>query len=158
MGLFWKEEYADPETFEAAIRALPIAQRDKAWEVHLNDPRDKATPVGMVEFLNKLMLGQLLSNSATGKLLSIMAQTATGKDRLEAGVPSGWKVAHKTGTGRYWNGVTETTNDVGILTAPDGTNIPVAVFLAGSKSSADDQASTIARVAQSISNWYRVSN
>jgi beta-lactamase class A len=156
MGLFWKEEYVDPETFAAAIRALPLARRDEAWKVHLKDPRDKATPVGVVEFLKKLMLGQLLSHSAAGKLLSTMAQTATGKDRLEAGVPSGWKVAHKTGTGRSWNGVTETTNDVGILTAPDGTNIPVAVFLAGSKSSADDQAATIARVARSVSNSYRV--
>ena len=33
---------------------------------------------------------------------------------------SGWILAHKTGNSSAWKGVTAATNDVGILTAPDG--------------------------------------
>jgi beta-lactamase class A len=148
VGLTWKSEYADLEKFEADLKALPTEQRNKAWEAHLSDPRDKATPVGMVKFLNALVTGQLLSASSTAKLVEVMGATATGKDRLRAGLPAGWAIGHKTGTGRSWNGVTETTNDVGVLTAPNGTKIAVAVFLAGSKAPDQSQARSIARVAE----------
>jgi beta-lactamase class A len=154
VGLTWKAEYSDLERFDDAVRALPPEQRSQSWITNASDARDKATPRGIVEFLRSLIKGQLLSPTTTEKLLNIMAQTATGKDRLRAGMPSEWNIAHKTGTGWTWQGETETTNDVGILTAPDGTRIAVAVFLARSNASAEDQANTIARVASLLCASY----
>ena len=154
VGLSWKPEYSDLRKFDAAVESLPVNRRNEAWRAHVVDPRDRATPLGMVDFLRALIEGRLLSDSSTEKLLSIMAQTATGKDRLRAGIPTGWEIAHKTGTGRTWEGETETTNDVGIITAPDGTKIALAVFLARSRSTAEDQAAVLARVASLVCKYY----
>lgn len=156
LGLSWQPEYADLGRFEAAAQALPLAERDRSWEAHLSDPRDKATPMGMVMFLRALVAGELLSDSSTEKLLNVMAETATGKDRFPAGLPPGWRVAHKTGTGRTWKGVTEATNDVGILTAPDGGKVIAAAFLAESNACGEKRAAVIASVARSVaSHFYR---
>jgi beta-lactamase class A len=152
LGLSWEDRYTDPDVFEAAARALTTEQRDSAWNAHLRDPRDKATPLAMAEFLKSLESGRLLSAASTTTLLAIMDATATGQDRLRAGVPAGWKVAHKTGTGRSWKGVTETTNDAGILTSPDGARISIAVFVAGSSAPDQEQAAIIARVAKLVAN------
>ncbi len=154
VGLSWKPEYFDLRKFENAVKSMPDDRRDQAWRAHSIDIRDKATPLGMVGFLRALIEGKLLSPSSTEELLSIMSQTATGNDRLRAGMPAGWKIAHKTGTGRAWKGETETMNDVGIITAPDGTRIALAVFLAGSKASVAVQASAIAGVAQLVCEYY----
>ena len=51
-------------------------------------------------------------------------ECATGASRIPAGVPSGWKVGHKTGGGH--NG---TANDVGILLPPTGKPIILALYL-----------------------------
>jgi beta-lactamase class A len=84
-----------------------------------------------------------------------MAQTTTFPDRLKAGVSDGWAIAHKTGTGGSWKGVTSATNDVGILTAPDGHRISVAVFIADSRADAKVCAALMARVASAVIQSYR---
>jgi beta-lactamase class A len=52
-----------------------------------------------------------------------MIDSPTGEKRLKAGVPDGWTVAHKTGTGG-----TGQTNDIGVVYPAMGDPIPVAVF------------------------------
>jgi beta-lactamase class A len=117
VGLVWQAEYADSEKFEAAVKALPPAKHDAAADAYLQDPRDTATPLGMVAFLKALASGQLLSATSAQRLLDVIATTATGADRLKAGTPESWQLARKTGTGRVWRGVRSAVNDVGILTA-----------------------------------------
>lgn len=154
LGLTWRTDYADNRRFEAAVREVSSAARDAAAKAYASDPRDTATPMGMVAFLKALASGQLLSPTSTSKLLSVMEATATGKDRLRAGLPQGWSLGHKTGTSRTWRGVTAVTNDVGILTAPEGAKIAVAVFVAESKGSDRERAAAIANVARSIARAY----
>jgi len=62
-------------------------------------------------------------------------------------------VAHKTGTGGTQNGITSATNDIGIITLPDGRDLAVAVFV--SDSTADDATrdAVIARLAKAA--WDR---
>ena len=153
-GLSWKEEYADSNKFEAAVKALPEQTVDAAWNFYLKDQRDTATPVGMVNFLKALTIGTILSESSTKKLLEIMEATVTGRDRLKAGIPKNWELGHKTGTGRSWKGMNSVTNDVGILTAPDGGKIAVTVFVAESKRSSDERAGIIARTAKLVTSAY----
>jgi beta-lactamase class A len=150
VGLVWQAEYADPEKFEAAVKAVPPEKHSAAADVYLRDPRDTATPRGMVTFLKALASGQLLSTTSTRWLLEVIAETATGPDRLKAGTPQNWRLAHKTGTGRIWKGVRSAVNDVGILTSPDGRKIAVAVFVSASKRSDADQAAMIADVARIV--------
>jgi beta-lactamase class A len=150
VGLAWRPGYADSTKFEAAVKALAPAKHDAAAEAYLKDRRDTATPLGMARFLEALVAGRVLSAESTRHLLAVMAKTATGVDRLKAGTPKGWELAHKTGTGRLWQGVRSATNDVGILTASGGRRIAIAVFVSGSRRSDAEQAALIAAVARIV--------
>jgi len=109
----------------------------------------------MASLLAKLYNGDLLTAHSTAFALQAMADCSTFPDRLKAGTTGSWKVAHKTGTSGTWNGTTAATNDVGILTSPDGSRFAVAVFLAESRSTSKDRAAAIARIASSAIRHYR---
>jgi beta-lactamase class A len=79
-----------------------------------------------------------------------MTKTRSFPDRPRAGLPNGWLVAHNTGSGSTWRGVTSATNDVGILMAPDASSFVVAVLIADSKASDHDRAALIAKVARAV--------
>lgn len=136
LGVF-KPEFADPATFQAAIKALPVEIKKQAVEKYLDDPRDTSTPEAMVELLRRFYQGKLLSPDSTAFLMQIMRDTFTGKDRLRAGLPAGWALAHKTGTGYEILGIATAANDVGIAIGPDGEAVVIAIFIAGSS---DDEA------------------
>ena len=154
VGLAWCVEFSDSVKFDAAINQLPEVVRDAAWHASLRDLRDTATPMGMVQFLKMLASGALLSAPSTQALLAVMEKTATGLDRLRAGIPTDWTIAHKTGTGREWKGVVSATNDVGVLTAPGGGQIAVAVFLSESRHSTQEGAALIASIAKCVTQSY----
>jgi beta-lactamase class A len=82
-----------------------------------------------------------------------MMESIPGAKRLKGQLPAGTVVAHKTGTGGTRDGITSATNDVGIVTLPDGRHLAVAVFV--SDSAADDATrdAVIARVAKVAWDW-----
>jgi beta-lactamase class A len=155
VGLQWRAEYTDAAVLDAAILAVPDATRATAYAAYSRDARDTATPRGMASFLFRLQGGKLLTASSTAFVLRAMEECVTFPDRLKAGVPDGWKVAHKTGTSGSWQGLTAATNDVGLLTAPDGTRYAVAVFAADSRASAAERAAVIAKVAAVVAARHR---
>ena len=64
-----------------------------------------------------------------------MTKSPTGATRIKAGVPPGARVAQKTGSGGELQGIDTASNDIGIVTLPDGRQFIIAIFLAGSKDS-----------------------
>ena len=150
MGLEWRAEYVDPEALQRAIDAVPEEVRDAAYRRYQVDERDTATPRGMAVLLEKLGQGKLLSAGSTAFLLDVMRGTVTFPDRLKAGVPAGWTIGHKTGSSGSWKGVTAATNDVGILTAPDGSRISVAVFVADTRVPLEERATLMAAAARAV--------
>jgi beta-lactamase class A len=154
-GLEWRQEYVDAALLETAFAAVPPARTDAAFRAYQKDPRDTATPLGMVALLQSLAEGRLLSASSTRHLLDVMGQTVTFPERLKAGVPEGWTLAHKTGTSGVWRGVTAATNDVGVLQAPDGRYVSVAVFIADSRAPAADRAALMAKIARVTTQTHR---
>ncbi|MBS0297934.1 MAG: class A beta-lactamase [Proteobacteria bacterium] len=129
-GMVWKPEYAGSILFREVRAALPGAVRDQAMAAYLADPPDAATPIGMAEGLRRLKRGELLSKASTDRLLEIMSETRNGPKRLKGGLPEGWRISHKTGTGQDLRNYTVGYNDVGVITAPDGHSYAVAVFIA----------------------------
>lgn len=113
----------------------------------LVDPRDTATPEGMVDLLQKLYNGQLLSKKSTALILNSLFNCKTGPDRIKAGLPEGWKLAHKTGTGRDVAGQNTATNDVGVMVGPKGETIYIAVFTKGSRAKIAVREALMAKVA-----------
>jgi beta-lactamase class A len=154
-GLTWRPEYIDPPTLEEAKAAVPTAERTRAYRRYQSDPRDTATPRGMASLLQKLAAGKLLSPSSTRYVMEVMEKTVTFPDRLKAGVPKGWTIAHKTGTSGSWQGVTAATNDVGILKTPDGAFLAIAVFIGDSKSPPAARSTLMAKIAAAAVAQYR---
>lgn len=154
VGFPWKTEYGDVPTFRAAIAQVPAAIRSQAYAKYQKDPRDTSTPRAMSELLRLISDKKLFKPNTQAFLEKAMSDTATGPDRLKAGLAFGWSLMHKTGTAGSWQGVTAATNDVGILTAPDGERISVAVFVGDSKSSDEANAKAIADVVRAIVRRY----
>ncbi|MFM9872033.1 MAG: class A beta-lactamase [Fimbriimonadaceae bacterium] len=132
VGLTWNLKYSDEDTFQADKAKQPAAVLDAAYAKYQKDKRDSTTPYAMGLLLKKLLAGQLLSPSSTKYLLSVMENTETGTDRLKAGVPNGWKLAHKTGTSSTHKGVACATNDVGIARNAKGDWIIIVALLRNS--------------------------
>lgn len=128
-GLIWSQNYSIGNAFFKARDALPLRVRQAAFNQYLSDPYDGAAPEAIVDALAKLKRGELLSPASTAKLLSIMGNTKTGANRLKGGLKPGWSLSHKTGTGQILGATQAGYNDIGILTAPDGSSYSVAVMI-----------------------------
>lgn len=113
----------------------------------LVDPRDTAVPEKMVELLQKLYNGNLLSKNSTALILEDLFNCKTGVHRIKAGLPAGWTLAHKTGTGRDVAGQNTATNDVGIMVGPKGETIYIAVFTKGSRAKLGVREALMAKLA-----------
>lgn len=107
------------------------------------DPRDTATPLAIARLLARLDRGALLKPASRDALRATLGRTRTGPDRLRAGAATGSMVAHKTGTLRL------ISNDVGIITRPDGRRFAVAVFVSGIEDP-KQRAAIIANVARAV--------
>lgn len=134
-GLEWQQQYSMGRSFYAARDVVPYATRKAALDRYLADPVDGASPEAIVRALAKLAKGELLSASSTRLMLDIMSRTSSGPNRLKAGVPTGWRFLHKTGTGQVLSPVSTGYNDIGIMTAPDGTRYAVAVMMGSTTAS-----------------------
>jgi beta-lactamase class A len=109
--------------------------------------RNWAQPVEMVGLLKTMQEGKGLSASSRDVLLDFMIHGPTGAKRLKGLLPAGTVVAHKTGTSGTSQGSTCATNDVGILTLPDGRHVAIAVFVSDSRASEAVREGVIAKMA-----------
>jgi beta-lactamase class A len=142
----WKGEAA----FDAARDTVAPAQRRAAALAYLRDPRDTATPRGMLTFFAKLDAGELLSQVSTRRLLAIMARSPRGAERLKAGLPKDAAFAHKVGTSATDQGLSLAYNDVGIFTLKNRRSYAAVVFLSGSTGSADARAALFANLGRAM--------
>jgi beta-lactamase class A len=132
-GMTWQQSYSVGRAFYTARAKVPESVRREALERYLTTLPDGAQPTAIVSALARLKRGSLLSPNSTRVLLSLMNEARTGRQRLTGGVPEGWRFGHKTGTGQDFAGTSTGYNDVGIMTAPDGTSYAVAVMIASTR-------------------------
>jgi beta-lactamase class A len=102
----------------------------------LDGDKDTIKPLSSAANLKRLLIDgdTPLSAPHKEKLLRWMIDTPTGQARLKAGVPAGWTVAHKTGTGGYGP-----TNDIGVLYPPTGAPVIVAAYNHGAGEAAPER-------------------
>jgi len=96
--------------------------------------KDTIQPARSVANIQRLFLeptSPLTAESQT-RLLGWMFAAPTGANRLKAGVPAGWRVGHKTGTGGYGP-----TNDIGLLYPPAGKPVIVAAYYHATRTTSD---------------------
>jgi len=135
-GLEWQQSYALGKTFFEVRKTVPHSVRRDAFDRYVQDPVDGASPVAIAAALAQLQSGEMLSDGGTSRFLAWLGDVKSGPNRLKGGLPEGWRIAHKTGTGQVLDivppgqpGYQAGYNDVGILTAPDGTIYTVAVLI-----------------------------
>jgi beta-lactamase class A len=84
---------------------------------------DTSTPRDMAMSVQRLSLGDGLTPSQQAQLIGWMRNNTVGYKRIRAGVPLGWVVADKTGSGDY--GI---ANDIGVLWSPYCKPIILAIY------------------------------
>ena len=109
--------------------------------------RDKpnlGTSADLARLLAQLQKGEVLQQPTLSLLVGFMERARTGGERrLRANLPAGTQVAEKTGSG------SDATNDVGLITLPDGRgHLAMAVLINGSKSTSEKQEKLIAELAR----------
>jgi beta-lactamase class A len=114
------------------------------------DERDTTTPAIMCADMQRLLLGNVLSESSRNQLEDWLRRNETGSLMIRAGVPKTWTVGDKTG--RCANGA---TNDIAIIRPPGRAPILIAIYSIGSTSSADDRAAVVAEAARAVAEFLR---
>lgn len=123
-----------PERMQAFYRGLgdetTRADRYEPALVRLDGDKDTIQPLQAAANIHGLLLDPAtpLSERHRTLLIGWMVASPTGPGRIRAGVPGGWTVAHKTGTGGYGP-----TNDIGVLYPPTGAPVIIAAYHHGAR-------------------------
>lgn len=126
----------------------------RSWKTQF---RNWCTPLAMAEILKVFYEKKYLSASRTDLLWKMMTESFNSAKRIKGMLPDGTAVAHKTGTsGTNDDGISAATNDVGIVSLPNGKHFAIVVFL--SMSSADDSTreGVIAQIAKAAWDYYLI--
>lgn len=99
------------------------------WEPDLGtaipgNVRDTSTPKAMATTFQKLVIGNVLKASQRDQLQEWLKNNTTGDKKIRAGVPKGYVVGDKTGSGEYG-----ATNDIAIIWPPKNQKpIVIAIY------------------------------
>ena len=137
---------------ELGIDEIVVANSEKEigrdWETQY---RNWASPQGAIQLLRSLYERDGRSEQSQQLLLKFMTETPTGPKRLKGLLPQTMVVAHKTGTGGASStGVAAATNDIGLITLPNGQHVAIAVFVSDSRANLETRERVIAEIAKAI--------
>ena len=110
--------------------------------------RNWMSPRAAVTLLLRLVKDSPLNAADTQALFGWMQGAPATAGRIKAGVPAGTVVRHKSGTSDAVLGLAYATNDIALVTLPDGRFLAIAVFLTNSTDDADTRDATIAKIAK----------
>jgi len=136
----WKGDAA----WRQAVNNVPADQRAKAARDRANDPRDTATPLGLLRLLEAFANRELLYKPDPARLL--------GRDAgyLATDLPAGAQIIQSAGAARSDLGVQPTNHAVAFVELKDGRRIAFVVFLTASTASAETREAIIADVGKSV--------
>lgn len=133
---------------ELGVENVMIAKYEKEmaanWRVSYEN---WMTPLAAIQLLTMLHEGKVISEANRALLLDLMINSRPGPKRIKALLPTGTVVAHKTGTSATVNGLTSATNDIGLITLPDGNQLAISVFVSDTKADLKTREEVIARIA-----------
>lgn len=140
-----------PAEVTAFVRTLgdPDTRLDRL-EPDLNvgapgDERDTTTPARMAADLRALVLGNGLDPAGRDRLTGWMVANTTGGKQVRAGVPAGWRVADKTGSGSHGE-----SNDVAVVWPAGRAPWVITVYTAPTDPKSTAGAATIAEATRIV--------
>ncbi|PAZ15564.1 class A beta-lactamase [Streptomyces sp. SA15] len=132
------EALGGPKGLEAELRKLgdDVTVMERI-ETGLSDwvpgeTRDSTTPRAFAEDLRAYVLGDVLRKPERAQLTKWLKTNKTGDELIRAGVPEGWVVGDKTGSGSGYGG----RNDIAVVWRPDAA--PVVMAIMSNRSEKDD--------------------
>ncbi len=134
--------------------AIQASEADmaSAWEVQYTN---WAKPIALTRLLDNLYQGKMLSKSSTDFLYKLLTETSTGPKRIKGLLPIGAVVAHKTGTSPTNKaGLSPATNDIGIITLPNGKHLAIAVLVGNSTDNEATREGAIANIAKAVWDYH----
>lgn len=107
------------------------------------DARDTTTPAAMLGLMKKLLVNETLKPASREQLTAWMLANTTGAKQIRAGLPDGWRVGDKTGSGGNGTG-----NDIAIVWPPGKDSAPILVtaYLTGTSGPVEQRHATLAAV------------
>ncbi|MET9794086.1 class A beta-lactamase [Nocardiopsis alba] len=146
------EELGGPEGFTESLEELTgddVTTLDR-YETDMSaavpgDERDTSTPEALAGSLEAFTLGDVLPEDRREVLVDMLVRNTTGDDVIRAGVPEGWVVGDKTGTGGYG-----TRNDIAVVWPEEGDPIVLAVLSTMEVEDAEPQDSLIAEATEVV--------
>ena len=158
---FLLKKIGGPQVVEDYVRSLGVKgiaikaseiDMASAWEVQYTN---WGKPADLVQLLDILYKGKALSKTSNDFLLKIMMETSTGPHRIKGLLPKDAVVAHKTGTSPTNDaGLTPATNDIGIITLPNGKHLAIAIMVCNSKADEVTREVVIAKIAKAAWDEY----
>ncbi|MFG5718776.1 class A beta-lactamase [Streptomyces murinus] len=131
-------QLAGPAGLTRFFRSLgdEVSRLDR-WEPELNtaipgDPRDTTSPEALARSIERLALGRALAAPDRERFVTWLKGNTTSGARFRAGLPEGWTIADKTGTGDY-----ASANDIGVAWTTRRT--PVVLAVLSTKEGKDDK-------------------
>lgn len=119
----------------------------KAGRTFARGGDNAGSPAAVALLLSDLAQGRILSDGSRQQVRDMLARVATFPGRLRAGFSASTHIEHKTGTSQTLGGVTDATNDVGIVNA-NGRTIVVVAMLMHARGSDAQRDAVLANAAQ----------
>lgn len=130
---------------QIAVKASE-SQMAQAWDVQFTNWVEPKTMVRLLDIATK---PSFLSKASHDYLWKIMEATSTGPNQIKGLLPLGTVVAHKTGrSGTNDQGMTAATNDVGLITLPNGKHLAIAIMITNSSADLATREAVIASIAK----------
>ncbi|MED2979274.1 class A beta-lactamase [Bacillus swezeyi] len=133
------DNVTNPERFEPELN-----------EVKPGETNDTSTPRALAESLQTYTIGDALPKEKRSMLIDWLKRNTTGDTLIRAGVPKGWEVADKTGSGSYG-----ARNDIAVIWPPKGDPIVLAILTSRDQKDADSNDKLIAQAAKEVIETFK---
>ncbi|PEJ80525.1 class A beta-lactamase [Bacillus wiedmannii] len=153
------KQLGGPSEFKKSLREIgdsvtnPERFEPELNEVQPDDTRDTSTAMALATSLQTYALSDILTIEKRNFLIDLMKRNTTGDNLIRAGVPAGWEVADKTGSGSYG-----TRNDIAIIWPPNKNPIVLAILSNHAKEDAKYDDKLIADATKIALNALKIKN
>src|SRR5690606_34544830 len=98
------------------------------------DPRDTTSPAAIASVLEKMVLGNALSEQSRQQLTQWMLDNEIAGPLLRSGIPADWRIADRTGSGGHG-----TRAIIAVMWPPQRAPIVAAIFITATNASVDQR-------------------
>jgi beta-lactamase class A len=141
-------------TYIRSLGIKDVAIMATEEEMHKDDIvqfNNWTTSDAAIQLLNLFYKRKLLSEQSQSFLWEVMTASPSGLLKIKGLLPNATPVAHKTGySGVDKNGLTKASNDIGIVTLPNGQHFAIAAFVSNSKENEVKIDSIIAELSKAV--------